>query len=123
MTSIPTKIRALLGAIVLFASIMGHAADESARRSYDIPAGDALAALKQFAAQAGVQLLYSTEELGGVRTTAVRGDFTAEEALRTMLDQTGLVAARDAGTGAFAVRPASDPKKKWRKPARGAQRR
>lgn len=98
-------VLAALPSVALAASAEVPAkAGEAPRKSFDVPAGDASAALKQFAAQSGVQLLYSTQEIGGVRTQPVKGSLTVQEALDAMLAETGLVAARDAKTGAFAVR-------------------
>lgn len=83
---------------------------EAPRKSFDVPAGEAAAALKQFTTQSGVQLLYSTSELAGVKTQPVRGSLTVQEALDAMLADTGLVASQDTKTGAFAVRKGeSDP--------------
>jgi len=83
---------------------------EAPRKSFDVPAGEAPTALKQFGTQSGVQLLYSNQDLAGVTTRPVKGNLTAQEALDAMLADTGLVATRDARTGAFAVRRGdSDP--------------
>lgn len=75
-----------------------------ARRAFDVPAGEAAQTLKQFAAQAGREIVFSTETVGAVRTRAVQGQHTPREALDAMLAETGLVAAQEQQTGAFAVR-------------------
>lgn len=79
-------------------------AAESAKPSFDIPAGPASQALKQFSAQSGEQLLFSTNDLEGVRTNAVQGELSAKDALARLLQDTGLVARQDEKTGAFSVR-------------------
>jgi hypothetical protein len=72
--------------------------------SFEVPAGDALRTLKEFAAQAGREIVFAPGGLDGVKTNAVSGDHTPREALGLMLAGTGLVAKVDPGTGAVAVR-------------------
>lgn len=79
------------------------AAAEPAKKAFEIAAGEAATTLKQFASQAGEQLLYSPDDVAGVRTQAVQGTFTAREALETMLAGTKLTVRQDPGTGALAV--------------------
>jgi outer membrane receptor protein involved in Fe transport len=78
---------------------------------FDIPADLAENALKRFAAQAGLEVLFATKTAGQVRTNAVRGDYTAREAIALLLSDTGLAAAQDEKTGALTVTktPASAP--------------
>lgn len=103
-TAAPCR-RALRSTILLFVSFALWArAAEPAARDYNIPAGDALVTLKQFVAQSGAQLIYSAEEVEGVRTQAARGRFVALAALERMFAGTPLVAARDDATGGLSVR-------------------
>ncbi|MDB6127993.1 MAG: hypothetical protein JWM35_1889 [Verrucomicrobia bacterium] len=91
-------------ALVLFsiASVVAaHAADE--RKTFDVPAGDASRTLKQLAQQAGQQVVYPAAEVRGVKTAAVKGDYTLKDALQEMLVGTGLVAAYDESSRTFAV--------------------
>lgn len=76
---------------------------KASKKNFDIPAGDALAALKRFLAQSGEQLIYKTESLDGIRTQPVRGSFTAREALERMLSRTALSVARDEKDGVLAI--------------------
>lgn len=76
---------------------------KASKKNFDIPAGDALTALKRFFAQSGEQLIYKTESLHGIRTEAVRGSFTAREALERMLSRTALSVAQDEKTGVLAI--------------------
>lgn len=78
-------------------------AAEAAKKAFDIPAGIAPGTLKQFSAQAGGHLLYSAEAVEGVKTNAVKGEFTACEVLDRMLIGTGLVFKQDEKTGALAI--------------------
>lgn len=81
-----------------------QAAGEETRR-FDLPADDAAAALRRFAEISGREILFSTDAVRGVRTNAVRGEFTEFAALAHMLVGTGLQEYQDVGSGAFAVRP------------------
>jgi iron complex outermembrane receptor protein len=78
------------------------AADPPAARFFDLPPGPASSSLKQFIAQSGVQLLYVPEEVSEVVTNAVKGRFTAGEAVKRLLANTGLVAV-ETKNGAIAV--------------------
>lgn len=62
------------------------------------------AALKQFAAQSGLQVAYFTRVAAGRTAPAVSGTFTAEEALRQLLDTNGLTFERIDGS-TLAIRP------------------
>lgn len=95
----------LLG--TLFAAILflttAHATD-SGKRTYDIPATGAEAALKAFSQQSGKGIIASTELVRDVRTNAVKGDLTAAQALDQLLLGTGLIGREDRRSGTFAVR-------------------
>jgi iron complex outermembrane receptor protein len=74
------------------------------RRTFALPAGDAAQTLRQFAQQAGREVVYPAEEVRGQQTNPVRGEFLVSDALRQLLAGTALVAELDRQTGAFAVR-------------------
>lgn len=65
---------------------------EELRKPYDLPAGDAAVTLRQFADISGSEILYAAEVIRGVRTSAVKGEFTPLEALQHMLVGTSLYA-------------------------------
>jgi outer membrane receptor protein involved in Fe transport len=67
---------------------------ETAKRTFNIAAGPAETALRTFAIQSQRELLYSTHVAHAVRTNAVQGEFTAEEALDRLLAGTVLVLSR-----------------------------
>jgi iron complex outermembrane receptor protein len=73
-----------------------------ATRDFDVPAGRAAQTLKQFAAQAGREIVYAPDAVGDVQTNAVRGSLVPKDALDQMLANTVLVGTQDQ-TGAFAV--------------------
>ena len=79
------------------------AATAEAKRSFDLPRGDAATTLRQFAAAAGRSLVFATDKVRGETTNAVRGDFTPREALERMLAGSALAADEDAASGALVV--------------------
>ncbi len=99
-------LRLLLAAALL--SLGARAADE-AKKNYDLPAGDAALRLKEFSEASGRETLFAAETVRGVRTAAVKGEFTAPQALAHMLEGTGLAAVQDQKTGALAVKKAAGP--------------
>lgn len=107
----PVHSRASLGTLVglglLLPAVLSAA--DSAPRTFDIPAGDAVSALKQFAAQSGEQLLYSTDDVAGVQTHALQGEFTPLDALEHLLTRTPLKARQDGKTKAISITAASSP--------------
>lgn len=78
-------------------------------KPFDIPAGDAIATLRQFVTQSGAQLLYSADEVEGVRTAATKGSFRPVDALARMVAGTSLTAGVDEQTGALTLRRRNAP--------------
>jgi outer membrane receptor protein involved in Fe transport len=62
---------------------------EQERLDFDIPAQPLSSALSEFARQSGVRTLFSYDRLSLVRTRAVHGEFTRQEALNLLLTETG----------------------------------
>ena len=111
-----SRTRASLGAVLGVRLLLPAAsAAEPAPRAFDLPAGDAAVTLKAFAAQSGEQLLYSPDDVQGVRTHAVRGDLAPLAALERMLGGTPLRARRDEAARAIAItlRPAVPGSSAW----------
>lgn len=76
---------------------------------FDIPADDAVSALRLFATQSRRQVIYSGSAVANLRTTAVKGRFTAYLALVQMVSHTGLAVVEDKKTGALAITTAGRP--------------
>jgi iron complex outermembrane recepter protein len=89
-------------ACVLCSSI-AHAAATSAH--FDIPAGDAEQTLQQFLAQSKFPTLYLTDDVRGVTTKAIAGDYHVRDALRQMLDGTDLEVLMADDESSVAIRP------------------
>jgi outer membrane receptor protein involved in Fe transport len=76
---------------------------------FDLPAGEARPMLRQFAAQSKREIIFPVGSVEGVRTNAVQGEMTPQEAVDRMLAGTALTAANDPQTGAFAIKRAAVP--------------
>ncbi len=68
----------------------------------ELPAEDLKTALDSFIAKTGVQLVYSIDDVKGRSSHAIKGEFTADQALDALLQDSGVYASRDA-TGAIFV--------------------
>lgn len=76
---------------------------ENPRQTYDVPAGAAADTLKMFSEQSGRGMIVGAAAIEGVKTNAVKGRFTAQEALERMLVRTGLAARLDDASSAYAI--------------------
>lgn len=102
LSSAPHAIAALCCALTATVSVAGATSD-AGKRSFNLPRGDAAATLREFAAAAGMPIVYLVDRVRGAPTNAVAGEFTPRDALERMLAGSGLEAAQDAATGAFVV--------------------
>jgi len=76
-----------------------------------VPAGAALTTLKAAARQGGIEIIFLTQFVEGVKTNPVSGALTPREAIDRMLAGTLLSVVEDTKTGALAVRRIGDPEK------------
>jgi TonB-dependent receptor len=117
MRSLPALLPRFFGAPcrtgLVFALALGLAltvfSAEARKQAFDVPAGPAADSLKRLANQAGQQVVYPAADLTGVKTAAVKGDYTLREALDRLLVNTGLVATYDEASATFAVSRAPVP--------------
>lgn len=91
--------------VVCALSLIAEAVLAAAPVRIDIPAQPAPAALRAFAAQADMQLLYEYEAVKSAHTNRLVGRFGKEEALRLLLRGTGLEVVFS-GENAASIRPA-----------------
>ncbi len=104
-------------AALLPASATAQSWVQQQTRSFDIPAGPLGTALSAFIRQSGVFLAGTTDMAEGRRSPGVRGEYTVDEALRRLLDGTGLrysfvgddTVRLDHGDPGGAAQPALDP--------------
>jgi outer membrane receptor protein involved in Fe transport len=93
-------LRSLAVASVSVAALEGAAFAQT--RNINIPAEDLKSALDAYISQSGVELVYKANDVNGLRSQAVHGSFTPEEALARLLQGTDVTAQRGP-TGAFVV--------------------
>lgn len=97
-----SRVTAVAAAVSFFSTPSAFAA-ETVRKPYDFPRGDASDTLKRFAEDSGQQVVYLLDTVRGVATNAVKGEFTAREALAALLANTGLTLVEDRKSGALMV--------------------
>lgn len=102
----PAWARCILFLTGLFLTLPSPAA-EAGKRVYDVPSGDARTTLKLFAEQSGQEIIYPAENVAGVKTNALQGEFTPREAIDRLVADTSL-SATSAKSGAIAVNRKSD---------------
>jgi iron complex outermembrane receptor protein len=85
---------ALVAACMAYGLVLGGAANAE---QFNISSGDLRGALKAYTEQTGVTLLVSDMAIRGVRTTGVKGDLSADDALAHLLAGTGFKARHDDG--------------------------
>jgi outer membrane receptor protein involved in Fe transport len=72
-------------------------------RQIDVPAGALAHALELISKQAGVELVFRPEHVAGLRTNGVVGTFSAQEAVKKLLEGTSLQVQADDATGAMMI--------------------
>ncbi len=103
-------LRRSVAALALLALLSRPApAGADVKRQFDLPAGEAAVTLRQFSAQANLEIMFPADSVSAVRTNAVQGAYTVREALGRLLANTGLTVIRDEKTGARMIRPAARP--------------
>jgi iron complex outermembrane receptor protein len=98
------KVAALLVAICL---CHGAFAQE---RQFELSAMDAVHGIPEFARQAGIQIVAPADDLGGISTPEIRGNFDVRVALKKLLVGTDLEIASDDGAVITLRRRAKAPK-------------
>lgn len=100
----------LAGAVgLLWLAVPTGRGAEAVRKRFDLPADAAERSLRRFSIQSGLPVVFPTEVVQGVRTTTVRGEYAAHEALARMIAGTTLAAVADAETGALTVARVEPP--------------
>ncbi len=92
------------GGFVRAADAIAPSNSDPAPQLFSVPAGEADRTLGIFSRQSLQAAIFPTDLLEGVRTHAVRGEFTPLKALSLMLAGTTLQPSYDATTGALVVR-------------------
>src|SRR5277367_836882 len=66
-------------------------------RSFDVPSEDAVNSIPEFARQAGLQIVAPADQLSGLKTGAIKGNFDIRTGLAELLRGTGLQVASNDG--------------------------
>jgi iron complex outermembrane recepter protein len=90
-------VRSALASGLITISVFAASVVYAQTVSFDLPAQDAATAIPEFARQAGLQIIAPVDNLKGIKTHRVIGTMDAHEALRRLLEGTGLVVASDDG--------------------------
>src|SRR5689334_19599265 len=93
-------------ALALF--LAPYAGAEGLKTHYDIPAQPLAAALKNLAETGDLQLVYSPEVVAGVRSQALKGEYTPLEALDRLIAPAGLTYSYDGKDTIVVKRKPSD---------------
>lgn len=78
---------------LLCSALAQSLAAEPAKHRFDVPADNAVEALRIFTQQCGQEIVYSPDKVKGTQTREVKGEFSPREALERMLAGTNLVAS------------------------------
>lgn len=101
-----TALMALTTTDIALAQTLGTTAETP--RRYDIAAGEDLGtALNLYAAQSGVEILFTPDLVRGKRTRGLHGEHRQQEALRALLVDTGL-SYRLGRDGAYLIEPSAE---------------
>ena len=89
--------KALLSCSVMVGALMPAGTAVAQVRSFDIAAQPASRAVAEFGRQSGLQIIVSGAALRGLTTRSIKGEHDARNALRRMMDGTGLTVTSDDG--------------------------
>ena len=86
--------RALLASVTVASLLIaGHAFAQGGRHQFNIPAGDAATALREYGRQSGKQVLFPFDAASGHRTHAIKGDLDDDAVLNELASSAGLQGA------------------------------
>lgn len=103
MNHLDAMRRLLMLVVIAALGSSGRAEPQSDARPFDIAAGYAATTLRRFAEQSGEQVLFVVRSVRDIETRAVRGHYSAREAIDRMLVGTDLSVVEDAESGAFMI--------------------
>lgn len=88
--------------VLLLSAVAGLAA-QAARKLFNLPEDSAEKSLRRFSVQSGLQVIFPTAAVAGIRTPAVNGTFTVTEAIDRLVRGTPLRVSHDEKTGTLTV--------------------
>lgn len=96
---------AIVAGVITFAQPPALAQETA---TFNIPSQDLAAALRQFAVVTSTEILYTPDLVANLRSLPLVGEYTAEEALRRLLADTGL-SFEDAAPGVIVLKRVGEP--------------
>lgn len=103
----PSLLRSTFLAVLAGVAAVSHARADPGFQSFDISSGSLSRALLQFSAQADVTLVAPDELVDGKSVSALEGEMHSEQALRRLLEGSGLQFRREADGGLVIFAPGS----------------
>lgn len=82
---------------------LASAETSTPKTAFDVAGGDAAETLRQLSLQARESVVYPIDRVRGIRTHAIRGEFTDREAAERMVADTALFVSQDPQTGALLI--------------------
>ena len=77
-------------------------------KSVDVPPGDLATALELFTKQTGIELVFFTDQISGLRTRGFKGTVPPEEAAAKLIEGTSLQLSRDPSGAMLITAPAAN---------------
>lgn len=101
----PTRQPGKPTAVALLLALQATIAFAGPTAALDIPAQPLSSALRTLASQTGIQLVFAPETVGAAKAKALKGEMSVEDALRQLLDGSGLEFQQDGERNYVVVRP------------------
>jgi iron complex outermembrane recepter protein len=98
-------MRLTLATFCFAISFSVYAIADDAKHVVDVPAGDLAVALGIFAKQSGTDLIYRPEQVKGLQTRGVHGEFTAHDAVQLLIQGSSLILKTDANGAMLIIVP------------------
>lgn len=103
-----TMILAGIGGATMSKPAMAQGVSAKSQQQFSIPAGSLREALDTLASRSGITVMYSPDLVAGKTTSGLSGGYTPIEALRHLLQGSGLE-AQDAGGSTFTLKRTAPP--------------
>ena len=82
---------------------------QEAKKSFKMAAGNAARTLRQAARQGRVDIVFSANIVKGVRTWAIKGEYTPSEAFNLMLKDSPFIAVKHQKSGVYLIEKREPP--------------
>ena len=82
---------------------------KEAKKPFKMAVGNAARTLRQAARQGGVDIVFLADIVKGVKTRAIKGDYTPSEAFALMLRDSTLVAVKHRKSGVYLIKKQESP--------------